>query len=156
MLPYRDSRITQLVLVVFFLLLAGYAYFEARGLLFGPSITVDTYPTEVTSAFVVIAGRADRISSLTMNGSPVEVTETGAFSEPYLLAAGYNRIVLDATDKYGRQRTKTLEIVYTPPATSTPAETSTTTPPAAGATTTKNTTPASTTPANTLLVPPHR
>ncbi len=113
MLPYRDSRITQAVLLLFFVLLVGYGYFEAQGLLFGPSITVTSSITSVHQAFITISGHADRISSLEMNGNPVEVTETGDFSIPYLLAPGYNRIVLDARDKYGRDRTRTLEIVYT-------------------------------------------
>ena len=42
------------------------------------------------------------------------VTEEGAFEEPYVLAPGYNRIVLDAKDKYGRSRSRAIEIVYTP------------------------------------------
>jgi len=114
MLPYRDSRITQLALALFFVLLIGYGYFEARGLLFGPSITVTSQVTEVHQPFILIKGHADRISSLSMNGKAIQVTESGDFSEPYLLAPGDNRIVLDASDKYGRSRTETIEIVYTP------------------------------------------
>ena len=118
MLPYRDSRLTYIALGIFFLIVIGYAYFEARGLLFGPSITVSSNITEVREPFIVIRGQADRISSLSMNGKTISVTEEGAFEEPYLLSAGYNRIVLDAVDKYGRSRRQAIEIVYTPPATS--------------------------------------
>ncbi|MDP2648775.1 MAG: hypothetical protein U1D26_03090 [Patescibacteria group bacterium] len=114
MLPYRDSRLTYIVLAAFFVLLVGYAYFEARGLLFGPSITLAAPMTEMHEPFIEISGRADRISSLSMNGKAVEVTEEGAFSEPYLLSLGYNRIVLEARDKYGRSRSKVLEIMYSP------------------------------------------
>ena len=133
MLPYRNGRLTYIALGVFFLIVAGYAYYEARGLLFGPSITVPETIAEVHDPFVMIKGQADRISSLSMNGHTVSVTENGAFEEPYLLSPGYNRIVLDASDKYGRSRSLAIEIVYTPaldstgsgqtsqPATSTPA-----------------------------------
>ena len=114
MLPYRDSRLTYIALGVFFLIVIGYAYFEARGLLFGPSITVSSSVTEVREPFIMIRGQADRISSLSMNGKTIPVTEDGAFEEPYLLSAGYNRIVLDAVDKYGRSRRQAIEIVYTP------------------------------------------
>lgn len=114
MLPYRDSRLTQIALGLFFVLVIGYAYFEARGLLFGPSITVTSEVTEVHDPFVLIKGHADRISSLSMNGKAIQVTEEGDFSEPYVLAPGYNRVVLDARDKYGRNRTQAIEIVYTP------------------------------------------
>ncbi len=116
MLPYRDSRLTTIVLVAFFLLVLGYAFFEARGILFGPSIQVPDEPTEVHEELITIRGQAERISALSMNGKEIQVTETGAFEEPYLLARGLNRIVLDAEDKYGRRTQEVIEIVYTPAA----------------------------------------
>lgn len=119
MLPYRDSRLTTIVLVVFFVLLAAYAYYEARGILFGPTIDVTSAVTESTEQFVLIEGTAERIASLKMNGKEISVTETGAFSEPYLLAPGLNRLIFDATDKYGRSRQAIVEILYTPPVGST-------------------------------------
>lgn len=115
MLPYRDSRITRVVLIVFFIVLAGYAYFEARGFLFGPRIEVSSEMIEVTDPYVVIQGQAARISKLSMNGKEITVTESGQFQEPYLLAPGLNRILLDAEDKYGRSRQEVIQIVYTAP-----------------------------------------
>ncbi|OGG49944.1 hypothetical protein A2763_00285 [Candidatus Kaiserbacteria bacterium RIFCSPHIGHO2_01_FULL_54_36] len=113
MLPYRDSRLTYVALGIFFLIVLGYAYYEAQGLLFGPKISVTSQVSEVHDPYVLIKGRADRIASLSMNGKMISVTESGAFEEPYLLAPGYNRIVLDAQDKYGRKRSRSIEIVYT-------------------------------------------
>ncbi|HEY4522300.1 MAG TPA: hypothetical protein VJH91_01535 [Candidatus Paceibacterota bacterium] len=120
MLPYRDSRITKIALIVFFVVVIGYAYYEARGILFGPRITITSTVTEVHEPFIIIKGRADRISALSMNGKAISVTETGQFEEPYLLAEGLNRIILDAEDKYGRSRQETIQIVYTASASSTP------------------------------------
>ena len=113
MLPYRDSRLTYVALGIFFLIVLGYAYYEAQGLLFGPKISVTSQVSEVHDPYVLVKGRADRIASLSMNGKMISVTESGAFEEPYLLAPGYNRIVLDAQDKYGRKRSRSIEIVYT-------------------------------------------
>lgn len=127
MLPYRDSRLTYIALGVFFVIVIGYAYYEARGLLFGPSITVSSGIAETHERFVTIKGKADRIASLSMNGKTIPVTEDGAFEEPYLLSPGYNRIVLDATDKYGRTRRQAIEIVYTPKSGSAPETTATST-----------------------------
>ena len=128
MLPYRDSRLTYLALGIFFLIVLGYAYYEAQGILFGPSISVTSAVTEVSEPFVLIKGQADRISSLSMNGKTIPVTETGAFEEPYLLAPGYNRIVFDAQDKYGRTRSKAIEIIFSPKASAaTPTPVATTT-----------------------------
>lgn len=114
MLPYRDGRITKIILVVFFILVILYAYYEARGLLFGPSIEVPKEVSTVHDRFITIHGKATRIAQLTMNGKPVTVTEDGAFEEPYLLSDGYNRIVLRAQDRYGRTRESIIEVVYEP------------------------------------------
>jgi hypothetical protein len=129
MLPYRDGRITRIALVLFFLLIVGYAYFEARGVLYGPTIHVTSDVTEVSDPFIAIQGKAERIASLSMNGRPISVTEDGAFNEPYLLAPGLNRIMLDATDRYGRSSQQIVEVVYVPdpnaPKTPTPRGTTT-------------------------------
>ncbi|HWP61714.1 MAG TPA: hypothetical protein VN495_03855 [Candidatus Paceibacterota bacterium] len=125
MLPYRDSKLAFIALVVFFAIAILYALFEASGMLLGPTIHVDSQSLEVHEPYVTIQGQADRISSLAMNGASISVTETGAFSEPYLLAPGYNRIVLDAKDNYGRTTQKTLEIVYAPDSTISPQATTT-------------------------------
>jgi hypothetical protein len=117
----RRGRITKIALVLFFLAVLGYAYYEARGLLFGPQITISTQLQEVGQPYVVIQGRADRISSLTVDGMSIPVTEGGAFQEPYLLAPGDNHITFNARDTYGRTSEKVIEIVYTPSATSTMA-----------------------------------
>ncbi|MEY4747603.1 MAG: Glucodextranase, domain [Candidatus Parcubacteria bacterium] len=114
MLPYRDSRITKIALAVFFLIVVGYGYFEAQGLLFGPMIAVESSVTRVHDPLISVKGKAERIASLTMNGRAIPVTESGAFDEPYMLAPGYNRIVLDAKDTYGRSSRKVIEIVYAP------------------------------------------
>jgi hypothetical protein len=116
MLPYRDSRLTQIAIGVFFLIVLCYGYFELQGILFGPRIAVTDAPVEVHEPFVTIQGSAERIASLRMNGTEIEVTEDGAFSEPYLLSRGQNRIVFDAKDKYGRTSQSVVTIIYTPSA----------------------------------------
>ncbi len=128
MLPYRDSRITTLAIIAFFLVVCGYAYYEARGFIYGPRITVSERITEVRDPFVVIRGTAERISSLSMNGKDISVTEEGVFEEPFLLAEGLNRITLGAKDKYERERTEVLQIVYTPAVNISLQSTSTSTP----------------------------
>ena len=114
MRPQSDSKWSRIMLVIFFILILGYGYFELQGLLFGPIISV---PTEIIISheeFALVAGKADRIVSLAMNGKEITVTEDGDFSEPYLLARGDNRIIFDAKDKYGNLTSRMVEIVYTP------------------------------------------
>ncbi len=114
MLPYRDSRVIRFVLIAFFLIALAYAFFEGRALLRGPSIEVSPRVMEVTESFITISGTAERITSLSMNGKEIAVTETGAFEEGYALAPGYNRITLRAEDRYGKTTERVVEIVYRP------------------------------------------
>ena len=111
---YRDSRVTTLVLVVFFALVIGYAYFETRGILYGPKITIPSQITLVHNPYVAIRGHVEHIAALTMNGRAIPVTEQGIFEEPYILAPGDNLIKLEARDKYGRATERMIEIVYQP------------------------------------------
>jgi len=112
MLPYRDSRITTVILGIFFILAILYALFEARGQLIGPIIEVNTRAGMIEDPLLIVEGQTERISLLTMNGREIPVTEDGAFREPYLLAPGYNRIVLAAEDSYGKSTERVLEIMY--------------------------------------------
>src|SRR3989344_3200409 len=114
MLPYRDSRITKYVIIGFFLVVLAYAYYEGRGLLYGPSIDVSGRVMEVSEPTVSIEGKAERIATLSMNGKMIPVTEDGAFSELYVLSPGYNRITLSASDRYGKTTERIIEVVYTP------------------------------------------
>ena len=118
MLPYRDSPITKAALAIFFLIIVGSAYFEVRGILWGPSIAVPQSIKQVSNPYIEITGTTTHISSLEMNGASVPVTETGSFDVPYVLTPGDNRIVLDAKDTYGHTTQKVLQIVYTPSSTS--------------------------------------
>jgi Glucodextranase, domain B len=112
MFPHSDSRWTRVALTGFFIVIVLYGYYEARGLLFGPTIAIGSEVTTVREAFIEVSGRADRIVSLKMNGREITVTEKGDFIEPYLLAPGINRIMFDALDRYGNKTSKTVEIVY--------------------------------------------
>ena len=141
-IPYRDSRLIIGGLILFFVIVLGYAYYEARGVLYGPVIIISPRVFEASDSFIKISGTAERIASLTMNGKPITVTEDGSFDEPYVLVPGYNRIMLEAKDKYGKTATRAIEIVYDPnasaAASSTPSGTVSSFPAISAATTTSS------------------
>ncbi len=99
---------------ILFLCIIGYALFEARNIVYGPNIILTTETTEVTERVVLIQGKAERIAELRINGRTIPVTESGAFEEPVVLTQGYNRIMVTATDKFGRTEEKVLELIYQP------------------------------------------
>lgn len=114
MLPYRDSRLIRYGLIAFFLIVLVYALYEGRALLRGPTIDVSPRVMEVSEPFIDITGKAERIVSLSLNGKEISVTEDGIFEEGYVLAPGYNRIILKAEDRYGKTAERVLEIIYKP------------------------------------------
>ena len=114
MFPSRDSWPAKVALAIFFVLLVGYAYYEARAMLYGPRIIIAAETLATREPLAVIEGRAENITELRMNGAPISVTEDGVFKEPIILTPGGNLIVLDATDRYGRVRQKTIEAIYSP------------------------------------------
>ena len=117
MLPYRHSPLSQIALVVFFIIAIMYGAYEARRVVLGPQITIATDIAEVHEAYIIIKGGTAHIAELRINGSPVAVSEDGAYAQSYLLAPGVNRIMFDARDKYGATAHREIAIVYTPVAT---------------------------------------
>ena len=114
MLSYRYSRLGRIAIIIFFLIVAGYGYFESRAILYGPRIIIASDVIVLHDPFTKVEGRAENIAELRMNGAAISVTEDGKFSEPYLAASGESQIVLDAKDKYGRTSQEIIEVVYTP------------------------------------------
>jgi len=115
MLPYRDSRLVHFILLAFFVAVVAYAFFEGRALLRGPTINVSPRVMEVSDSFVIVSGTAERITQLSLNGAPIAITEDGAFEEGYVLTPGYNLLILDARDKYGKTAQRSIEIFYKEP-----------------------------------------
>lgn len=111
---FREHRLAKIGLLIFFLLLIGYAYYEARAVLYGPQIQVPSETIVVSEPYTEIRGQASYISELRLNGGTVHVTEDGKFAEELLLAPGENRLVFDAKDKFGRETQEVVIVFYKP------------------------------------------
>jgi hypothetical protein len=95
------------------------------GFLGQPHITIDMPPVGqdpyiTTSSTVLLAGHADAGDTLLINGQPVPVDQTGAFSREYPLLPEINIIEFSAKRFLGREITITRQVYYEEP-TSTPA-----------------------------------
>ena len=111
---YSDSKISIAALGFFFVLVLGYAGFEARGVISGPKVALSSQAAAVHDPLVTISGRADRITSLTLNGTAVPVTQDGAFNQQYLLSPGENTITIEGKDEYGRIASQNISYTYQP------------------------------------------
>lgn len=95
------------------ILVLGYGGWKAKSLAEGPRLEI-TSPTDGQSfreALVSIRGTASNISFLTLNGDKIFTDESGAYSENILLASGYNRVTVEAVDRFGRKVTRTLQLI---------------------------------------------
>ena len=107
------------VLLAFFVYRTSLSYFS------GPSITINE-PTDYeafSTSTVTIAGIADRIEDISLDGRPITIDDTGKFSETILLMPGYNIETMVAHDRFGHSTQKRLELVYLAPKSNKPTTT---------------------------------
>src|SRR5690349_4302265 len=82
-----------------------YGFIEARPLLTGPTLTIDS-PTEgetVAGGTLTVSGHVARAVSFTLDGAPVPPDQQRAFSSPLSFPRGTSILTLTAADRFGRQ-----------------------------------------------------
>ena len=110
------SKLTKYFFALFVLIVLAYAYYEARNMLYGPQIVLDSEEAiTVDEELVEISGTVKNVVEITLDGRIVFIDDTGMFAEKLLLAEGLNRFAFEAQDKFGRETREVLEIVYQPP-----------------------------------------
>ncbi len=103
-----------LVISIILLFLLGYTTYEIQKVMFGPRIEV-TSPVNgslISNSFTEISGVAKNIKDISMNDRKIFIDEQGNFKEHILLSYGYNAITIKATDKFGRNTEKMVEVIY--------------------------------------------
>ncbi len=110
----RKTLLTIIVGVLAFLGIAGYSLYQAKNLIRGPQITIDTPLNGSTSdnPAVVIKGRAKNIAYISLNDRQIYVDKDGIFNEELLMAPGYNMWQIQAKDKFGRIVSKKIELIF--------------------------------------------
>lgn len=108
-------RVKILLGILVFFSLGLYSLFAARGIIQNPRITISEPEngSHITNPTVAITGSTNTLSSFTINGRVVPLHENNTFSNVIILKEGYNIIVLEAGDRFGRTTEKTLEIMHT-------------------------------------------
>lgn len=103
------SRFLLAILVV---TLAGYGLFEARRVLAGPQIVIDTPidGTSTSSPLVTITGTAKNVSFLTINDKPSRTDQNHRFREVFAPPPGYTEVTVAATDRFGRRASDHVRI----------------------------------------------
>lgn len=108
----KKIRIASIAFVV--LALLSYGAFQARALARGPVVSVSgpTNGAVVRSPEITIAGTAENVSFMTLDGLQIFTDQSGNFSEDRILSLGYNVLTLYARDKFGKETRQTIYITY--------------------------------------------
>ena len=114
---YKTRKNIQIfVLVLLLALVVGYTLYEVQRIVMGPKVTVlsPANGMTVSSSTVEVTGTTRNIADISLDDRKIFVDEKGDFSETVLLESGYNAIDIKASDKFGSQTEKLLEVIYKP------------------------------------------
>lgn len=101
------KRLTVAVFVLILFGVASYGAYQARAYLSGPHIIIESKMLE--GRLLGLAGTAERIAFLSLQGKQIFTDENGRWQETLLLLPGYNSVSIAATDRFGRKTEKHFE-----------------------------------------------
>lgn len=101
------------LLILVGIVFALYVLFQARYLILGPEIWINS-PADgavVHEAVLNIEGEAKNVAWLRLNGRQIFTDEEGHWSEKLIVAQGLSIMTVTARDRFGRTVTKTVRII---------------------------------------------
>ncbi|HRH31440.1 MAG TPA: hypothetical protein PK950_02130 [Candidatus Paceibacterota bacterium] len=117
MIPMVDPKqFTKLFLVgLLFLGIVGYAYYRSKDAIFGITIASSIEDGAILdSKLLTLTGNAPHTSRFTVNGREILLDKNGDFTDTLLLQEGYTILDMEASDRFGRTKSKVIRL-YTKP-----------------------------------------
>jgi len=112
---HATRKLLKIIIVSIILLcIFSYTAYEIQKLVFGPKIEVFS-PTNgalISNSLTEVSGIAKNINNISLNDRKIFVDEQGNFKEKLLLSYGYNIITIKASDKFGRNTERIIEVIY--------------------------------------------
>jgi hypothetical protein len=101
------------LVIAFFTLLVLYILFQARFVILGPQIEIDTPKDNaaLTSNIVTVSGTAQNVAYLSLDGRQIYTDKSGHWSEKLIAPPGISILELTGRDRFGRQTEKTIRVV---------------------------------------------
>lgn len=103
----------QLLWIVLGLIFVSYCLFQARYLILGPSVTIES-PIDgqiVTDPIVEIVGRARNVAWISLNDRQIYTDEEGHWKEKLILSPGLSIMTVKARDRFGRNTQTSVRII---------------------------------------------
>lgn len=101
------KRLAAMVSILVLVGIVSYGTYQARAYLSGPRIMIESKTRE--GPLLALAGTAERIAFLSLQGKQIFTDENGRWQETLLLLPGYNSVAVVATDRFGRKTEKHFE-----------------------------------------------
>ena len=108
------KKIVKIVaLIILFVFIVAYTFFNAKNLIFGIKIKDVHIENGVGNEIniVKITGNAKNAKKLTLNGREISIDQAGNFNETIALLVGYNIVTLKAEDKFGYEDEKDYQLI---------------------------------------------
>lgn len=95
----------KIIIALVVLVIFGYGVFEARRIIAGPELIIDSPQdgSATSTVLVTVMGRVENISFLTINDKPAFANEQGQFVYRYSPPMGYTALTARAVDRFGRK-----------------------------------------------------
>jgi len=97
------------------MLTAVYVFAQSKDVISGPIIDI-SHPQNhatVTERSIEVTGTATNVAYISINDKQIFVDEDSVFSKHLVLSPGYTIIEVYARDKFGKETTELVEVVYT-------------------------------------------
>lgn len=103
----------QMILSVLGVILLAYVLFQARFLILGPQISIESPrdAEEVYNPLLTLEGQAENVARIELNGRQIFVDEEGRWSEKLLLSPGTSIMTLTARDRFGREDEAQVRVI---------------------------------------------
>ena len=102
------------VLTILGVLFTVYVVFQARFIIFGPQVIIET-PRDgevVTSSMITVSGQAKNAAWLSLNDSQIFTDEKGAWNEKLIVSEGTSIMTVRVRDRFGREKETSITITF--------------------------------------------
>ncbi|MFZ2484935.1 MAG: hypothetical protein WAW81_03290 [Minisyncoccia bacterium] len=102
-----------ILLIIFFALLVSYSLYQARFLILGPQVWIDS-PQDgatVSDPLVTMNGRAKNVAWIRLNDRQIFTDEDGTWSEKLIVSEGLSIMTVRARDRFGRETEERITVI---------------------------------------------
>lgn len=108
---------TALIVLGIFILLIFYIFFQYKNAFLNPMLSIQSPKenTKISSSTLIVTGKTDSDTTITVNGSPASVMSDGVFKKQIIIFSGKETVIITAINNFGRKTTVIRHIIVSNP-----------------------------------------